>query len=518
MKKPCKPMSCCATAWCAFVVLGLSQAVHAEPRAEDFSSFKQLFGEKIEAVQRTRGTDDDAELLEEMKESAASIPDSPEVQRLIYRSMIDVATASRHYVLAVSAIDLLKDRFPADPAADEDQAIALLEKGYRSSRRDDRKSVGEAYLARLLKRTDALALEGRLDTAAAEYRRARLIARDIDSPSFDSIQKSIDRIDRRARTESKIEDLKAVLAKDPGNAAVAEELTLLMMIDKNSPAQAVGYVEATRNAGLIAVVRLAAEDAAALEADESLRVAEWYIRQSQAGSHDDAVLHSLLSAAVAYCDLTLEQYTQRDAKRLRIAELRSDAAKQLAGLDSPGETAGAAAQWVDLLKRYDPQRHSLGDGVEFSDGKLSSKESDFILEVSPDAGYDLKMRFTFVEGKDGLNFSLPIGKSHFSLSYSRSKHTRINLKGAGAIDTKKYMLRPGQQAELLIRLRRVGNRRAAVQLALNGTVIIDWKGEATKLESNADFQTPDQFGRSVRVTCGGHFIFSDIQYMEAEDN
>ncbi|MEM9109537.1 MAG: hypothetical protein AAGC72_05890 [Planctomycetota bacterium] len=495
------------------IAMVTSHLVDAEPRASDHSLFQNLFADKISDVQKTRDTSDDADLIEEMRVAAEQIPDSPEVQRLIYRSMIDLGISAREYVLAVSGIDLLRNQFPDDPAANPAIALDLLEKGYRKSRRQQRKEVGELYLDRLLDKIATMVDDEKLDDAAKEYRKARLIARDLGSPLFESIQQAIDRIDRQIQTEARVQELTKVLAANQSNKAAAQELTLLLMVVKKRPSEALSHVGKTGNQALIKVVELAAKERSAVSPDDAVVVAEWYSQQGESSSYGEDILMHVYTMVVDYCDIYLEKSAQRDAKRLRVIELRTDALNRLERYKPATDVAGG---WKDLLEEFDTKRYGLGDQIQLKDGKLGVNESDFILNISPEGGYELKIQYSFVEGEAGMNFCLPISGQQFTLAFSRARHTQTILWGVGSRKEERFLLKPGQTGSLFIRVKPEKGRDASVVFKVNNSTAFEWKGPLAQLELNVDYVTPKRFDQAIRISCGGTYVFNKIEFRELD--
>ncbi|MEM6257521.1 MAG: hypothetical protein AAGI37_04335 [Planctomycetota bacterium] len=495
------------------IAMTASHLVNAEPRASDHSLFQNLFADKISDVQKTRDTSDDVDLIEEMRVAAEQIPDSPEVQRLIYRSMIDLGISARQYVLAVSGIDLLRKQFPDDPAANPAIALDLLEKGYRKSRRQQRKEVGELYLDRLLGKIATMVDDEKLDDAAKEYRKARLIARDLGSPLFESIQQAIDRIDRQIQTEARVQELTKVLAANQSNKAAAQELTLLLMVVKKRPSEALAHVEKTGNQALIKVVELATKERSAVSPDDAVVIAEWYSQQGESSSYGEDILMHVYTMVVDYCDIYLEKSAQRDAKRLRVIELRTDALNRLERYKPATDVADG---WKDLLEQFDTKRYGLGDQIRLKDGKLGVNESDFILDISPDNGYELKIQYSFVKGNEGIVFCLPIAGQQFTLAFSRGRHTQTNLLGVGSRKEEKFLLKPGQSGSLLIRVKPKNGRDVSVVFKVDNNTAFDWEGPATQLELNRDYLPPPRFDQAIRLSCGGSYLFHEIQFRELD--
>lgn len=496
----------------------IASVVRAEPRAEDHSIFKQLFANKIEDVQKTRDKRDDARLLAEMKDAAESIPDSPEVQRLIYRSMIDLATSSGDFIEAVSAVDRLHDKFPSDPSASPELALFLLDRGYRLSKRDERQKIGEEYVSRLIEKAEQCVQQEAWMKASKEYRRARLIARDINSSFFEIIQIRIDRIDRHVLTKKKIEELQQELKKKPSNTAYAQELTLLLLIDMNSPSEALEFVKLTNNKNLEQLVQLAASDTSSLTSNDALYLADWYYNKGKRSEYDDDIVIRLYRSAVKYSDLMLDQYEQRDAKRLRVSAIRENALKLIEELSQThGLVDIRPDKWVNIIDKFDSKKHRLGDKLKIDNKTILSSETDFIIPISPKSGYELDISFNFIKGVDGLNFALPVSSDkHFSLTYSRYLHTRIELMEIETVTDKRLMLTPGDQVNLKITVEPVANNQWRIIFAVKNEKVIDWTGNINKLHYGKEFIVPTKFGQSARISCGGDFRFNSIKYRELD--
>lgn len=488
--------------------------VHAQPRAEDHAVYRDLYKGRIAEVSQTRDTADDLALIEEMQRAATLIPDSPEVQRLVYRGIMELGASAEAFEQVTAAAQSLAQQFPDDPWAGPSHLIEILDRGYRSSARKDKKTVGTILVDQLNEDAERQSDAGQYAAAMKSYRRSRLVAKDIDSPHFDAIQIAIDRVQQSIRVEAKINGLAQALKQEPDNAAAAREITLLYMIAKADPSAAAKHVQVTQDEQLVQVVQFAVQAMGALKPEQSLVVADWYLEQAEGKQSSLASGYEvdLFSKAVQYYDQTLAQYSARDARVLRITQSRRKANDQLAALQREVAVQDAGEDWIDLIKALDPKGHRIGEQLEKSDGLIKVDTTDFVLPVPAEPSYDLKIKCRFVKGKDGLNFCLPIDGKYVSLTYSRVRHSRTELMDVRIVTDKKQMLRPGQDVEMLIQVRQTRRGEAGVLFKVNGNELIQWQGDTGKLKNNPALLTPEKFKRAIRVSCGGQFIFSKIEY------
>lgn len=482
----------------------------AEPTPQDRAMYDSLFRDKIVAVQRSRDNEDDRILIGQMFEAAAAIPDSPGVQQLIYRGIYDLAEMAEDYASVLRAAAALREGFPDDPTVTDAKLGEMLERAYRTARGEQREQVGELYLSMLVGQARAAADADDTSAAADFYRQAQSVARTINSDRLEQIEAAVDRLAQRARLDARIQQLEGAVQANPGNALAARDLVAMLMLEKLDPARALPYVELTEDPDLIDVVRFAASGPDLATPPQALRVADWYYAHAQGA--DDAAAAARLSQALAYYNRMLEAYPRQDALRQRVGDLRDQAGDQLDQIR--GEQADQRrGQWVDLIDAFDRNRHALGRDVAVRDGKLYSGQTDFILPVNPRGGYTLKLQLRYISGDNGISFCLPLADRSFSLNYSWWKHTRVHIPGTDRTSDRRFMLRPGREVELEVRVE-PNPEQTHLLFLVDGEPVLDWTGPIRTPAVADGPATPEQFGNAIRVSCGGSIVFNAIQLIE----
>lgn len=494
--------------------LGWVSAALAEPTPQNQVTYDTLFRDKIVAVQRSRDTEDDAELIRQMFDTAAAIPDDPGVQQLIYRGIIKLGESGEQYEAVIRAVGQLEAAFPDDPALDRVALLDLFERGYRGARGEARTKVGGYYLDLLMAQAEAAAQAEDTEIAVALYRDAQVVARAITSPRTEEIEKAVDRLAQAALLNTRLVQLERAVRSNPQNQSAARDLVALLMVEKNAPTRAAAFAPQTQDPDLADVVSFAALGLDRVTPPQALRVGDWYFGQAE--KREGELAYQLYSLAWSYYGVMLDQYERDDALRQRVATRRQMARDELDKLQAQrlGDQAG---QWVNLIEMFDARRHGLGRNVDTRNGKLYSASTDFVLPHAPTGNYNLRLSFQFVEGEQGLVLSLPIGPHRFfDLHYTWDQDRGITLKGVAENNDKALALQPGRAVQLEIEVR-PGDDNNSVRVLVDRSEVVKWGGDRGDLTTNRRYLAPEASGRAIRVNCGGQFIFEQIQVLELQE-
>ncbi len=156
-------------------------------------------------------------------------------------------------------------------------------------------------------------------------------------------------------------------------------------------------------------------------------------------------------------------------------------------------------RWYNLLPLCDPQSDALlGDwrfeGEDLATGDNGDLPARIMLPVDPQAGYDLRMRFTPLEITDragGLALILPVGAATTEMCVDIGEGRRAGLGLAGAAwweneTTTTVELQRGATHTLLATVH-VASDEAQINVELNNRRVISWHGPVTGLAASWDW-------------------------------
>lgn len=494
----------------------LSARAQGEPETtpEDQALVDMFFKDKITAVRRSRDTADDIELIAEMLDRAANVPDSPAVQWLMYESAVDLGMTSEVYAAAIEAAMAMREAFPEADAMSDESLLVLLEQVYRSARRSDRPEVAGPYLSMLLKVAEASESGGDVDRAGRLYRTGVSVARAVRSEEGEVFEGHVRRLNEIEQLEARIRQLASALAANPRNSGAARELTMIYVLERHDLAAAAEIVELTRDADLIDAVTMGAGGASEAGASEALRVGDWYYALSQDNEPHAAYL---LAESLAYYDRFLSEYDRDDALRSRVSTMRLLVA---AGLEELTDQRAEAArgEWVDALARFDTETQTIKGEHEIlprGGGLRVGHWSSMVVPFETDAGYDIRLSVRCTGGDDGLIFFLPMGDEACVLNYARD-NTTISVSGGPRNQEEENMLFEGREAELLIQVRTLQNGEYGVMCTLDGEVIVEWVGSPDELHISDSVPPPEEYGHVVTIHARDTFDFKALHVRQPE--
>ncbi len=502
-----------------FPAVGVSAQTQSAPvpTAEDQRVVDGLFRDKITAVRRSRDQEDDAILIAEMLETAAQVPDSPGAQWLIYTTAIELGMSTDAFVPAIEAAIERRERFPGTSETTGEALLALLQEAYRGTRREERDAVAEPYMALLLELGAEAETSDETVRAAVFYREGATVARAIRSPLEETFAAHVDRLSAIEAMNSRIRTLANALQTNPRNVSAAEELTMLLVLERRDIAEAAGYVELTRDPDLIDVIRMGTAGADAIDAPGALRVGDWYYRLSETNEEHTTYL---LTQAIAFYNRFLAIYPREDGLRTRVEQMHGDAVDRMDAIRQSAEDA-LRGTWQDALASINPRVHSIGDPpVLARNGRLFCDHTGFVIPVVPGPAYDLRFTVELDQGEDGVVVYLPVGERGAVFQLSRWNHTRTQIDGIGRTDQPQFMLAPGREAQVLATVQLLEDGHARIGVEIDGEACLQWEGDPADLENNwgrQRRQLVEQHGNAFAFVCAGRYIFSSIELRQPDN-
>jgi len=193
--------------------------------------------------------------------------------------------------------------------------------------------------------------------------------------------------------------------------------------------------------------------------------------------------------------------------------------EQRAGqLESPEVAAGSGRQWLDLLKWVNPTNDTVAGKWTLESAGLEVLPSAYarlMLPVVPDGNYELDLRFMRVAGDEILVVHLPTGSSpvtailaakggYYGLETIGGKGVREN-----ATTRRQGGLERGREHHFAVKVTREGGG-VAIEAALNGRSIINWKGPASALSAHSCWSMPNRMTPGL-CTYGSQVIFRSVR-------
>jgi len=488
-----------------------SGVAQAQATAQDQATFDTLFKDEVLAARRSRDREEVAELITEMVDTAQRIPDSPGVGLLIYESAIELAVTKQHFAQAIEVAQVLRSTFPEAESASDERILDLFDTAFRGVAREDRREIAMPYIDLMVEIAHQAEDQGDLDRASELLREALSIARTVDTDRVEEIEAALSELSAARSLRDQIDRLTTSVEANPRNVSAAIELTMLLVLSQQDPARASQYVELTRNPELIEVVKIASAGPGEATAPAALRVGDWYMGLSDDQPESEAYL---LGESYSYYERFLEVYPRDDALKSRVMGMQQAVTIRLGAIDEARAEA-ARGRWVDLIGSFNVRRHAIGDNIRLQGGHLYAASSDFVLALTPETDYELRIDLRFVQGDNGLDIYLPLGEERGAVyHYSRWENTKCQIDGAGNTEDERFMLTEGREVELLVEVQFLDEGEVRLVTRVDDEVCIEWEGEIDKLNVNDRFRAPEAMGNIFRVDCHGRFVFRAIEVRE----
>lgn len=345
--------------------------------AEDAQqTFDAIYGDRIKEVTATRERDDDVALAGDLLTVAKSSANQPELLAVICEASYDLGR--RHpsgYRTGVDAMALLTEHGSKQQRdAARENTIDLLTRLTRLGEDDEKAKAMDELIALFETIAEQQSTAGDYDDAVRTYRRGLILATRDKHPKADAIKAQMEAALERHRVSLRIKRLREQLLTNADPAA-AEELALIYTLDLNDAAKAVPYLRHAKDEALKAMVTLAATDPAKLDAEQSLKLGEWY--------HEKAK-------------------EKRGAQRLHLFRRAKTMLSRYLALTSNGGLRRA-----DIQLKIKQIQEDLVTGVE------TTADDDDVPKVSfnPPAGAQLVLRLSFDEADDQTMSSVVDGKT-----------------------------------------------------------------------------------------------------------
>jgi hypothetical protein len=314
-----------------------------------------------------------------------------------------------------------------------ERVVEIRQRQFDAVRTGDRATPGEELITDLLGLVDLKS--GAPAEGVALCRRAEIVARTIKSDrlaEIDARQKAL-AITLKAVREA--DSCRALLEKIPQNAPLRDRLVRLYLVDLDNPVEAAKYVEGLEDQSLAKYAAAAA--AKGLESTPELAAKElgqWYCTLAE-GAPAGAKA-AMYARAKAYYERFLELHPAEDLDRTAVAMVLKKVLAELAILNAPPGTVGAAndiiiepGKAVGVLKSVDPQKDAVKGRWKMREGALLVESNEpaqrIALPVVVAGSYEFDVEFTRTGGYDNIVFLIPVAASEAGISLNAFTDTAV---------------------------------------------------------------------------------------------
>ena len=314
--------------------LSLVGTIIASPpaQADDAQQvFDSLYAAKIKAAAGTIDRADDVALAGDLLAAAKTSTDTPGLLTLMCEAAHDLG--QRHpdgFSAAADAMALLAEHVEAKRDAANDKLIDILTKQSRIGKVDEREAATQRLVDTLLAMGDAKMEAKKWSEAAADYRRAMLTAAPKKLPEAEVAKAKLEEATRLDRTTRQLSKLQQRLLENANDAAAAEEIARLYLLDLNEPGRTQEVASRVEDSTLKQVVELVNRPIRDLTTSDRLRLGEWYYNAAKSlrGIPKATTLHR----ADAHFGAALDDKQMDNLSRTKAELISKDIQAELASL------------------------------------------------------------------------------------------------------------------------------------------------------------------------------------------
>lgn len=322
-----------------------------EQQALAEQTFEALYAQDIAQVKRTRDEQDDLAMARKLMHATQDVSDSPYMQKMLYQAVVDLAIVDlQGNELAMMAANRLL------PKLDSDQRIATLEKILdqqedliRSLPRDDKKLMYPDYVDTVIRLADEMLYQGQYKEAQMKCRRSTRYIPGADAGYRDAIQQRVREAGEMRMIENKVEMLERRLDSDPMDEEAAEELAMILITERDDPQAAAEIVPRRWDQELAGHVDLATLPLDQLDAEQALRLADWYNSLVEQTSALMRVV--MIRRAMGYYDYFLQKHPRQDALHLKANTHHNELAERYSQILAARDVERIAV-WPEDAERF----------------------------------------------------------------------------------------------------------------------------------------------------------------------
>jgi len=491
---------CVVAVLAALLVLPLGAIAAEADKAGE--AFEAVYGADWKRVKATPDSRDDLELATRLFAAAKEAAGQPEFLAVLCGKAHELASVHPNgYPTAIAAMDLLGASVPGKRVWCAERVVEIRQRQFDAVRTGDRATPGEELITALLALADLKS--GAPAEGAALCRKAETVARTIKSDrlaEIDARQKAL-AITLKAVREA--DSCRALLEKIPQNAPLRDRLVRLYLVDLDNPVEAAKYVEGLADQSLAKYAAAAAKDLESAPELAAKELGQWYCTLAE-GAPAGAKA-AMYARAKAYYERFLELHPAEDLDRTTVTMVLKKVLAELAILNAPPGTVGAATdiiiepgKAVDVLKSVDPQKDTVKGQWKMQEGALLVESNEaaqrIALPVVVAGSYEFDVEFTRTGGYDNIVFIIPVAASEalislnafmdtafFEVTHGQGEPKDSRVKVGNLQNGRKYSAR----IQVLVR-----GDEAQVTVSLDGKRVLGWTGPHAVLTRPGDWVLP----------------------------
>ena len=509
---------------CVLVALApaVGRADDAEKAAETFDA---LFGADLKRVRETPDARDDAELAARLLDAARKAADQPAFLTVLCEKACDLSVGSpAGLATAAQAMELLAANVPDKAAASRERLLEIRQKQFDAARGDDKKAAGEALLDGLMPLIEDQEKAGALVEAAALCRRAQTVARAAGSPRRAEIDARADALALRMKAARRVDDVKALLARDPQNVGIRESLVRMYLVELDDPAGAATCLDGCKDADLLKYVPAAARPVEAAPELACLELGEWYrVLAEKAPAQAKAAMYG---RARAYLDRFLETHPTKDLDQTRATVALGKVNESIAKLAAPPPKSTPRekpakpepsqpgvikpGQWVDLVALVDPAKDAVSGTWRRVGPALAlvdpAQEARIGFPVVPEGSYELLGEFVRTSGDDTIAIILPVGSRQVGmmLGHVHGKTSGLDMLYGKVPADNETAVKPGKfdnNRVYGVRVRVLLQQEVAhIAVHVDAKPYIEWRGPVSALSLGTTWSLGQHGGLGLGVS------------------
>jgi len=310
------------------ILLACPLVVLADEAAD---TFNKLYGDDLKRVAATPATADDVALAKQLLEAAGKVANQKDFLALLCEKSYEIAIKDpTGYPTAKAAMDLLTASVPEKKVESLQKVAAMYQRSYAAARAEAKAKAGEALIESLKALATAQAAAEDVDGAGATLKQALAVATTIKSESKAAIQAQLAGLASQQQVEKQIAALKARLDADAKDASSRKEIVRLCLVDMNSPAEAVKFVDETLDAATRKYVPAAAKPIEDVPEVACMELGDWYkglADQATAPASKGAMLHRAKAYYMRFVDLHKVDDVARAGATLMLKKIEDALAK-----------------------------------------------------------------------------------------------------------------------------------------------------------------------------------------------
>jgi hypothetical protein len=485
------------------VTTSLAIAATDDDARKAADAFQALFGADVARVKGTPLPADDVELAVRLVETARRSADQPALVAVMCDRAYDLGGAHpTGYAAAIEAMELLAAAVPDRKAECAARRLDIRQRHFDSASGQEKAGAGEALLDELLALADQREESHETAEVVSILRRAQGVAKVVSSPRASEIDARVSVLTETMKILRQIEDVKGLLARNPGNTAAREGLVRLYLVNLDRPDQAALHLEGVKDEALLKYVPAAAKGIDAAPELACLELGEWY--RGLAETAPPANRAAMYARATEYLERFLERHDAKDLDNTRATIALEKVTAAIAALSAQGGAptgSGRRGQWIDLLALVDPARDAIVGKWERRGNDLAATGggADLAIPVLVAGDYDLELRLTPIDGSGYLGMSLPVGATGVNVYFSRVSSkcglSRVSGKGHDANETtnRNAIVENGRSYVVYAKIA-AQEKSAQIQVSCDGAQVILWQGPLSALTLNHRTGMPSQPG------------------------